>query len=198
MAGKTDVDGIGASNSGTLICVDGRCSFRARPVGPKTKSRHLSMPSVTIVDHDTRMQLTSAPATPGGQDQDESIDGTQFWRQSDEIQERNLGKARIESPILTTFESQILQSDVDGIVTQQEESTRRISDAGSVHSMTDSSSNVPYHGETRKSVFLLVPPMMANKHGSTMSSGSGAALRGMASRRHIGPGRELEKVHYDN
>ena len=190
MAGKTDVDGIGASNSGTLICVNGRCSFRARPVGFKTKSRHLSMPSVTIVDHDTRMQLTSAPATPGGQDQDESIDGTQFWRQSDEIQERNRGK--------TTLESQILQSDVDGIVTQQEESTRRISDAGSVHSMTDSSSNVPYHGETRKSVFLLVPPMMANKHGSTKSSGSGAALRGMASRRHIGPGRELEKVNYDN
>ena len=196
MSGKPDVDGVGASNSVTLICVNGRCSFRAKPVlGPQTKSRHLSMPSVTIVDHDTRMQLTSAPATPGGHDQDEPIDGTQFWRHSDEIQEENRGKTRIERPILTPLESHILQSDVDGIVTQhsEEESTRRISDA----SMTDSNSNVQYHGETRKSVFLLVPPMMANKHGSTKSSGSGGALRGMASRRHIGPGRELEKVQYE-
>lgn len=144
------------------------------------------MPSVTVVDHDAKMELASAPATPGNHPDDEPAE---FWTTSEaDIVGDNAGR---EGPMLTPLQSQTLQSDIDAIIALSEESTRRVSDGSSVSD--EDSFGAQYHGETRKSVFLLVPPMV-NKQGSTKSSGSGETLKGMASRRHIGPRRELERV----
>ena len=167
---------------GTLICVNGRCSFRRRPKPMSTRKRVL--PSVTVTHEDD---------TVFHEDKTDYVDGNQVvLSHTEESNKRQNPTCLLSIKYLDLDAIEVVADDT-------EPPPRRLSDDESTISLPSDDSDCsdvllesPYtNKETRKSVFLLVPPRVNPKRGSTKSSGS---LAFTASRRVNGPKRELQKV----